>query len=71
VKLDPNITPTEISAQLRAQAERVYGHERAEELADQIEHLSNMLSEIARRELGLTDTPPDRSGIPDRGQPWP
>ncbi len=66
MKLDPSTTQGEIQALLRSQSELVYGAERTVELSDQIEHLSAMLSEIARRTLELTGPAPDTSGVPNR-----
>lgn len=66
MKLGPSTTRSEIEALLRSQSELVYGPDRTQELASQIEHLSTMLEEIAQRELDLTDSPPDTRGIPDR-----
>ena len=65
MKLDPATTQTEIEALLRSQSESVYGADRTLELSSQIEHLSVMLTEIARRPLDLTGPPPDISGIPN------
>lgn len=63
MKLDPATTQKEIEALLRNQSQLVYGADRTQELSSQIEHLSTMLAEIARRELDLTGLPPDISGI--------
>lgn len=68
MKLDPRMTPGEIESHLRAQAKQIYGEERADVASDQIEHLSRMMAELARRELELTDEPPDLSGIQDRDE---
>lgn len=65
MKLDPSTTQVEIEALLRSQSELVYGSSRTLELSGQIEHLSTMLAEIARRPLDLTGLPPDISGIPN------
>jgi hypothetical protein len=67
MKLDPTINRAEIETLLKQQSELVYGTDRTIELAGQIEHLSIMLEEIARRGLDLTAAPPDTSGIPERG----
>ena len=66
MKLDPTLSPEQIAALLRAQAEQVHGADRAEQLQGQLDHLSNMLAEVARRELELASPPPAVSGIPDR-----
>lgn len=67
MKLDPTTTQAEIEALLRSQAELVYGASRTEELSSQIEHLSSMLAEVARRELDIRGSAPDVSGLPDEG----
>lgn len=67
MKLNPAITQSEIETLLRSQSELVYGADRTLELAGQIEHLSAMLTEIARRELDFTGPAPDISGIAERG----
>jgi hypothetical protein len=66
MKLDPGITPEQIKSLLRSQAEQVHGERRAEEIDGQLDHLANMLAEVAQRELELAGSPPDASGIPDR-----
>jgi hypothetical protein len=68
VQLDPGMTASDIEQHLKVQSERVYGHERTQEISGQIEHLSRMLSEILHRELDLTDTPPDTRGISERDE---
>lgn len=66
MKLDSTVTSSDIYSHLRDQAGRIYGEERAEAISGQVEHLSRMMAELARRELDLTDDPPDLSGIQDR-----
>ncbi|MBA2451877.1 MAG: hypothetical protein H0V47_01800 [Chloroflexia bacterium] len=63
MKLDPTTTQAEIKAVLRNQSDLVYGAQRTQELASQIEHLSTMLAEVIRRPLDLTGPAPDSSGI--------
>jgi hypothetical protein len=62
------IDPESRHAQLTAAAERIYGDERAEQLADQIEHLAKMMSEVSRMELSLTDEPLPGPIAQDRGR---
>lgn len=67
MRLDPSITAEEIESTLKHQSEQVYGLERTGELTEPIGQLAVMLGRLANRGLDLRDTPPDTSGIVDRG----
>jgi hypothetical protein len=57
MKRNPEISCDELREQLTRAAHDAYGPARAEELADQIGHLSQMMANIARHDLELTAYP--------------
>jgi hypothetical protein len=68
VRLESNVMVSELEAELREQAERAYGSERASELSEQIAHLAEMMAKVAQRELDITDHTPTPRSIPGGGR---
>ena len=66
MRLNANSDARQIEADLLLQARQVYGDERTDEIASQIQHLARMLAEIGQRELDLRDAPPE-PGLPMGG----
>ena len=57
MKIEANESMESRKEHLAMAAERCYGPERATEIADQIEHLARMMTQIARMPLEIDNEP--------------
>jgi hypothetical protein len=57
-----------INRRLTSAAELTYSAQRCEALANQIQHLSEMLAAVRRQQLGLSESPLGRAPRQERGE---
>lgn len=66
MQIDDNRAVEELRQRIDTHARLEYGDQRADELADQISHLANMMAGVARQALSLRDEPLQSGPLLDR-----